>query len=170
MNYLWELILEVISMDSTDHAHRLITHDNISRSKLKCLCHDESHSKSLQFHIFLDCFDLQWLSLWHNHFNVDLLVLSWVIKTLCMICRIHWNKFQVWFLINNSSNDSFSHIVKILFFVILEIFNIQSVVGFFQVWVLTYQNSFFECEIICPIPWTPCCNDLLTSKNFIKIT
>ena len=54
-------------------------------------------------------------------------------------------------------------------FVKLDIFNIQNMDEFFQVWVLAHQNSFIWCEITCLKPWTTHFNDLLTSKNSIKI-
>ena len=71
---------------------------------------------------------------------------------------------------NNSSIDSFRHMIKMLLFVKLDIFNIQNMDEFFQVWVLTDQNSFIRCKITSVIPETTHCNDLLTSTNSIKIT
>ena len=53
----------------------LNTYDNTIRSKLKYFCHIESHSKSLQFQIFLEFLNLQWLSMWQKYFNLDTMVL-----------------------------------------------------------------------------------------------
>ena len=81
----------------------------------------------------------------------------------------YWNRKPI-NIGKNSSIESFRHMVKMSLFVKLDNFNMKNMDEFSQVWVLTHQNLFIWCKITCLIPWTMHCNDLLTSKNSMKIT
>ena len=84
-----------------------------------------------------------WILKTHNFWSKRRNIIGNGAKHIYFIQRIHWKNFQVWVLRKNSSQESNDQPVKTRFFTKFWFFNFFQRDEFFQVWVLTCQNSWF---------------------------